>query len=300
MKSVDVLPDVLPDVLLEVRPLTTLGLIFTIAAKEFKDHLRNRWLLMMSGILLLLSLCVSFMGSAVSGRLVMLDPAQLISSLVTLSVFILPLGAILLSYDSFVGEKESGTLLLLLTYPLAPWHIVCGKFLGHGGVMAVACFLGFGMTCGLLLFLGTTDANIPLLMGFIHLICSSILLSLIFVLIGYWVSLAVQEKAKALGILLLLWFVLVLVYDLVLLTALVGLADSLNREWFNVVILLNPTDLFRALNLLANPAENLAAKSSLALVAQTGLSLPLMYAILTAWVGILLLGCTGYFKRIEV
>ncbi|MGL6351118.1 MAG: hypothetical protein ACRC2U_15000, partial [Aeromonas sp.] len=51
-------------------PLSALQLIGIIAAKEFKDNLRNRWLWMMTGILLLLSLCVSFMGSAVSGTLV--------------------------------------------------------------------------------------------------------------------------------------------------------------------------------------------------------------------------------------
>ncbi|MGL5391099.1 MAG: ABC transporter permease, partial [Shewanella sp.] len=271
------------------KPLSALQLISIIAAKEFKDNLRNRWLWMMTGILLL-SLCVSFMGSAVSGSLVVYEPGQLISGLVTLSVFMLPLGAILLSYDSFVGEKESGTLLLLLTYPLARWHILWGKLAGHALVMSLACLLGFGITAGLLLGLGDAQHQRALLVGITHLIASGILLALVFVLIGYWVSLAVREKAKALGVLLLLWFALVLVYDLVLLTALVGFADSLSRELVNFVILLNPTDLFRALNLLANPSEHLAAKSSLALVTQQGLSLPVMYGLLLAWIGGLLLG----------
>ncbi|MGL4713217.1 MAG: ABC transporter permease [Shewanella sp.] len=284
----------------EPKGLTALGLISTIAGKEFNDNLRNRWLWLMTGMLLLLSLCVSFMGSAVSGELVILAPAQLVSGLATLSVFMLPLGAVLLSYDSFVGEKESGTLLLLLTYPLARWHIVCGKFLGHGCVMAVACVLGFGLTGGVLAVLAEPSVRLVLLTAFGHLIGSGILLSLVFVLLGYGVSLAVQEKAKALGILLLVWFVLVLLYDLVLLSALVGLADSLNRTVFNVVLLFNPTDLYRALNLLANPVDSLAAKSSLALVVETGLSLWLIYGIFVGWIALLLGGCIGYFKRLEM
>ncbi|MGL6124213.1 MAG: ABC transporter permease [Shewanella sp.] len=284
----------------EPKGLTALGLISTIAGKEFNDNLRNRWLWLMTGMLLLLSLCVSFMGSAVSGELVILAPAQLVSGLATLSVFMLPLGAVLLSYDSFVGEKESGTLLLLLTYPLARWHIVCGKFLGHGCVMAVACVLGFGLTGGVLAVLAEPSVRLGLLTAFGHLIGSGILLSLVFVLLGYGVSLAVQEKAKALGILLLVWFVLVLLYDLVLLSALVGLADSLNRTVFNVVLLFNPTDLYRALNLLANPVDSLAAKSSLALVVETGLSLWLIYGIFVGWIALLLGGCIGYFKRLEM
>ncbi|MGL4613920.1 MAG: ABC transporter permease [Shewanella sp.] len=289
-----------PQELSVLKPLSALQLIGIIAAKEFKDNLRNRWLWMMTSILLLLSLCVSFMGSVVSGTLVVYEPSQLMSGLVTLSVFMLPLGAILLSYDSFVGEKESGTLLLLLTYPLERWHILWGKFVGHALVMSLACLLGFGITTLLLLGLGEAQHRMGLLIGCFHLILSGIMLSLVFVLLGYWVSLAVREKAKALGILLLLWFALVLIYDLVLLTALVGFADTLKRELVNLVILLNPTDLFRALNLLANPSANLAAKSSLALIVQTGLSLPLMYCLLAGWIGLLLLCTTLFFKRLDL
>ncbi|MEL4389033.1 ABC transporter permease [Shewanella xiamenensis] len=282
------------------RPPMALTLIQAVAVKEFKDNLRNRWLWLMAGMLLILSLCVSFMGSAVSGSLVVFESAQIFSGLVTLAVFILPLGAILLSYDSFVGERESGTLLLLLTYPLARWHLVCGKLLGHAYVMATACLLGFGLTALLLLVLGAEHARLALVIGFIHLMGSGILLSLVFVLIGYCVSLCVREKAKALGVLLLLWFVLVLVYDLVLLTALVSMAEVLNRQLFNLLILINPTDLFRALNLLANPADTLSAKSTLALISQTGMGLPLMYGVFVGWLTVLLLVCCVIFNRQEV
>ena len=288
------------DVLSGGSHLSALSIISTIAAKEFKDNLRNRWLWMMTAILLLLSLSVSFMGSAISGSLTMFEPAQTLSGLVTLSVFILPLGAILLSYDSFVGEKESGTLLLLLTYPLARWHLLCGKFLGHGCVMAIACILGFGVTGLMLVLLGDAKVQLSIVSGFTHLILSSILLSLIFILLGYWVSLCVREKAKALGILLILWFVLALIYDLVLLTVLVAMADILNRELFNIVILFNPTDLFRALNLIANPADTLVAKSSLTLIAQTGFGLPLMYCLFAGWIIALLFCCHWVFKQQEI
>jgi Cu-processing system permease protein len=281
-------------------PPRALTLIQVVAMKEFKDNLRNRWLGLMAGILLILSLCVSFMGSAVSGTVVLLESAQIFSGLVTLAVFILPLGAILLSYDSFVGERESGTLLLLLTYPLARWHLVCGKLLGHAYVMITACVMGFGTTALLLLAFVEEHARHALIIGFIHLIFSGILLSLVFVLLGYCVSLSVREKAKALGVLLLLWFVLVLVYDLVLLTALVSLAEVFNRQLFNLLILINPTDLFRALNLLANPADSLSAKSSLALIAQTGMGPVLMYAMLATWIGLLGLLASWIFSRQEV
>lgn len=287
-------------VFMSYRPPMALTLIQAVAVKEFKDNLRNRCLWLMTGMLLILSLCVSFMGSAVSGALVVQESAQIFSALVTLAVFILPLGAILLSYDSFVGERESGTLLLLLTYPLARWHLICGKLLGHAYVIATACLLGFGVTALLLCVLAQGHTRLLLVIGFTHLIGSGMLLSLVFVLLGYCVSLCVREKAKALGVLLLLWLVLVLVYDLMLLTALISMADVLNRHLFNLLILINPSDLFRALNLLANPADTLSAKSSFALIAQSGIGILLMYGLFVGWLVMLLLLCQWIFHRQEV
>ena len=49
-------------------------------------------------------------------------PARSTSSIVSLSsltIFLLPLIALLISYDAVVGEMERGTMLLLLSYPVA-------------------------------------------------------------------------------------------------------------------------------------------------------------------------------------
>jgi Cu-processing system permease protein len=83
--------------------------------------------------------------------------------------------------------------------------------------------------------------------AFIHLILSSILLTVCFVLLGYIVSLLVVEKAKAIAVLLFLWVMIVLVYDLVLLTFMVADLQGFSNAIFQVLILLNPSDLFRAI-----------------------------------------------------
>ena len=49
----------------------------------------------------------------------------------SLSVYLLPLIALLLAFDALVGEFERGTMLLLLSYPVARWQVVMGKFSGH-------------------------------------------------------------------------------------------------------------------------------------------------------------------------
>tara|TARA_R110001583_G_scaffold184657_1_gene344155 strand:- start:2083 stop:2934 length:852 start_codon:yes stop_codon:yes gene_type:complete len=220
--------------------------VLAIALKEIKDNFRNRWFLFIGLMLTCLSLLITFAGSAVSGELVVADLPLLMTSLSSMCVYILPLTAILLSYDSFIGEEESGTLLLLLSYPVTRLHIILGKLLGHLWVFSCTIGLAFFLTA-ILVWTLTVFPIQEVVVAFIHLILSSILLTVCFVLLGYIVSLLVVEKAKAIAVLLFLWVMIVLVYDLVLLTFMVADLQGFSNAIFQVLILLNPSDLFRAI-----------------------------------------------------
>ena len=115
----------------------------------------------------------------------------------------------LLSYDSFVGEQESGTLLLLLTYPLSKSQLLLGKFIGQGSIIALATFLGFGASA-VLLYFKTGDSEI--ISSFALFIVSAILLGLSFTAISYLISLSVSEKSKAAGFALITWFLFALAF----------------------------------------------------------------------------------------
>ncbi|GIU16244.1 ABC copper transporter permease NosY [Shewanella sp. MBTL60-112-B2] len=248
----------------------------------------------MGSIFLLLSLSVSFAGSAVTGSLYLPELDSLMSSLSTISVFIIPLAAILLCYDAFVGEEEAGTLLLLLSYPLTRSQIIFGKLLGHISVMLVATGCAFGLTAGLLLLVGEQYHSGELVAAFAQFVLSSNLLALTFILLSYIVSLKCTEKAKAIGCLLLLWFLLVLIYDLLLLTLLVSDFSFANQFLINVLIALSPTDLYRAINLVAIEGEG--ASGSLAMIATTDWGLSGMYGLFMLWIGSLTLICHRIFK----
>ncbi|WP_153915566.1 ABC transporter permease [Shewanella sp. TC10] len=266
--------------------------ILTIAAKEIKDNFRNRWVVFIGLILTSLALLITFSGSVVTGELAVPELPMLMASLSSVGVFILPLTAILLSYDSFIGEEESGTLLLLLSYPLSRSQIILGKFLGHIAVLACTIVLSFGLTAGLIHVFTGTELSL-LLPLFSHLVFSSILLSMCFVLVGYVVSLQVVEKAKAIAILLFIWVVVVLVYDLILLTLMVAETAQLSNQLLQVMILLNPSDIFRALMLVVAP--QLDNSTSLSSLIQWPLSS--LYGALLVWVSVMMMISMWLFQR---
>ncbi|MCL1056691.1 ABC transporter permease [Shewanella gelidimarina] len=269
--------------------------ILVIAYKELRDSLRNRWILFMGSIFMLLSLSVTFAGRAVTGELALPPLANLMSSLSTTSVFIIPLAAILLSYDSFVGEQEAGTLLLLLSYPISRTQILIGKLLGHSLVMFITTSCAFGSTAVLLLTFGSQYSVVEVVSVFGQFIISSNLLALTFILLGYIVSLRATEKAKAVAGLLFVWFILVLIYDLLLLTVLVSDVAFMDKQLLNILIALNPTDLYRAINLVSVGTESTGAAFSMFGDIDWGMSV--MYSLMLVWICALVVISQSIFSR---
>ncbi|MCW8329192.1 ABC transporter permease [Photobacterium sp. SDRW27] len=222
--------------------------VFAVAIKEFQDGLRNRWLISITLIFAVLSVGLSYYGSVASGQLGVASLSSTIASLSSLAVFLIPLIALLLSYDSFVGEQESGTLLLLLTYPISHSQLLFGKFLGQGAIITLATSLGFGSAAFLLAIQSDFTAVVP---AFSLFILTATLLGLCFIAIAYVISLSVAEKSKAAGIALIVWFFFVLVFDLALLAILVGVEEGLTQQHLVQVMMFNPADLFRLINLAA-------------------------------------------------
>lgn len=278
-----------------MKPISVTSPIWVIANKELRDSLRNRWILFMGSIFMLLSLSVTFAGSAVTGELALPPLANLMSSLSTTAVFIIPLAAILLSYDSFVGEQEAGTLLLLLSYPVSRTQILLGKLVGHSLVMLITTSCAFGITAGLLLLVGSQYSVSDVVSVFSQFIVSSNLLAVTFILIGYIVSLRATEKAKAVAGLLFVWFLLVLIYDLLLLTVLVSDVAFMDKQLLNVLIALNPTDLYRAMNLVA--LDNSSSGAALSMIADIDLGRATMYLLMLCWISVLLIFSQKSFSR---
>lgn len=253
--------------------------IFNVALKEFQDGLRNRWFVSITIIFTILSLGLTYFGGAASGSIGIASLSTTIASLASLAVFLIPLIALLISYDSFVGEQESGTLLLLLTYPLSKSQLLLGKFFGQGAIIALAILLGFG-TSAVLLFMQVDNSQV--LSSFALFIFSAILLGLSFTAIAYLISLSVSEKSKAAGFALITWFVFALVFDLALLALLVGIDNGLSQQGLTQVMLLNPADIFRLINLSGLDSSDV--NGAVAIAINSSLSQTTLISSMFAWV----------------
>ncbi len=273
--------------------------VLIVAGKEFRDGLRNRWLLAITLVFALFSMGLAYFGAAAAGSVGFTSIATTIVSLASLAVFLIPLIALLLAYDTVVGEYEQGTLLLLLTYPINRVQLLAGKFLGHGLILAVSTVIGFGAAAVLIALASTRIEGVEIWFSFAYFILSAILLGWVFVAFAYLISVCVSEKSRAAGLALVVWFMFVLVFDLGLLGVLVSTGGKVGQDIFPYLLLLNPTDVFRLAN-LANfePARSYAGMAGV--VGDRQLGPGAHTAILILWVVLPFAMAAWRFQRREV
>lgn len=272
--------------------------VLIIARKEIREGMRNRWVLATTLLLAALALTLTFLGSAPTGTVGAGGLDVVVVSLSSLSVFLVPLIALLISHDAIVGESERGTLLLLLSYPVARWQVIVGKFAGHLAILAFATLVGYGAAAAALALTGSLGgaAGWP---AFASLIGSSVMLGAVFVAIGYLVSALCGERGTAGGVAIGVWLVFVLIYDMALLGLLVvDRGRTVTAEMLNALLLLNPADAYRLLNL---GGDSIGAVSGMGGVADHATLAPAtLLAALTAWTALPLAAAMLVFSRREL
>lgn len=275
---------------------TAMNAILTIARKEFKDGLRNRWVIAITVLLAVFALSLSLLGSAPAGATKANPVAVTVVSLASLSIFLLPLIALLLSYDAIVGDVERGTMALLLSYPLTRWQVVAGKYLGQLLILAVATVIGYGIAgFGMAFWHKGIGWQWPVWQPYMLFVGSSVLLGAAFLAMGYLLSTLVRERATAAGLSIGVWLLFVLIYDLLLLGILVAdKGQHVSAQMLDVALLLNPADAYRILNLSGGSA---ALSGMLGMAGQSALQPPALFASLMIWTAAPLMLAIFLFQR---
>lgn len=218
--------------------------IATIAGKEFRDRIRNRWVLAIALLFTVFALTIAWFGGAQQGAVGFRSVEFLIASLVSLVIYLLPLIALVLGFDAVVGERERGSLDLLLSLPITRVELLLGKYLGLSAALTVSTLGGFGLVAAIL----ARQLDPAAFLRYGGFMLSSVLLGLVFLSLAVMVSVFAADRTRASGLAIMLWFFFVLVFDLLLVGALVISGGSFGGDAFSWLLLLNPADVFRILN----------------------------------------------------
>ena len=266
--------------------------LLTIAGKECRDRIRNRWVLVVAILFALFALVIAWFGPAQQGTVGFRGIEPTIASLTSLVIYLLPLIALILGFDVVVGERERGSLDLLLSMPITRTELILGKYLGLATALTAATVAGFGVA-GIAL---APFFDLYALWHYAGFVASSLLLGLSFLSLSVLVSVCSRDRASASGVAIALWFLFVLVFDLVLLGVMVLASGEGGTGAFVIALFLNPTDVFRILNVFSS--SELKAFHGLATVLPDTLTHPaLLGGVMLAWIAVPLALAVWRFKR---
>ncbi len=195
-------------------------------------------------------------------------------SLLNLVLIIVPLVSII--FSTIYVYNSSEFIELLVSQPLKRKKIWTSLFFGLSGSLSVAILAGAGIP--ILLYA-------PTLTGLI-MISMAVLLTIIFVSIAMLATVLTRDKAKGIGISILLWLYFSLLFDGLILFILFQFQDYPMEKAMVVMSGLNPIDLGRILILLKMDISALMGYSGAifrdSFGSSTGFIIALM--IMTAWV----------------
>ena len=129
---------------------------------------------------------------------------------------------------------------LLAVQPLRRSKILGGQMAALGTALVLGAVVGAGIP--LMLFLPGGAS--------LTLILACVMLTLVFVAIGSLIAIKNREKARGVGLGLVVWFLFVLVYDAVLLWVMFAFSDYPIEPWIVPLAALDPIDLGRIMVLL--------------------------------------------------
>jgi len=169
-----------------------------VAEKDFRDAIRSRLLIVLTALFALFSAGAAYLvteidppgQAAFTGEV---TTVLLITGLVSATAVFIPIVSIAVAYRSLAGERDSGSLKLLLSLPNSRLDIVLGKFLGRSGVVAVALLVGFAV--GIVVTAALADAFSPL--EYVVFVVISMLFAFVFVAITVGISAFTSSTSRA-------------------------------------------------------------------------------------------------------
>lgn len=220
--------------------------LHVVAQKDFEDAIRSRMLWSLMGLLVLIVGLVYF-AAWWTGQ----DPAAdgLAAIVAMMMQLLVPLTALIAGYMAVVGERQSGSIKILLGFPPSRRDVVFGKLIGRAGVVAtaiVAAFVG-AIALSLLMFQKAPFGD------FAGLAAASVLCGLAFVGIAVGISSAVASRGRAMAGVIGLYLLFLVLWDALAAGAHRAVEGSLPSQppfdgWYLLLHWLNPLEAFGVLS----------------------------------------------------
>jgi ABC-2 type transport system permease protein len=218
-----------------------------VAKKDFRDAGRSKALWTLTILFSLLVVGIVYFVGEIGGAS---DPdfATLLGSFVGPLFLLLPLAGTLVGYKSIVGERESGSIKLLLGLPHTRGEVLLGKLVGRSAVVSTAVLIGYLL--GSIAFVALIGVFQPV--DYLLFVGMTLLLGVAYVAIAVGLSASSRSSGLVLAVAVGLVVLFTLLWETLSLTllpyllgdAVLGLGETLVEEITTFVFVASPRIAF--------------------------------------------------------
>ena len=161
------------------------------------------------------------------------NSSKAVLSLLNIVLIVIPLVSLVFSTIHWYNSYEF--IELMLTQPISRKKVLLSEYTGISGSLVLAALTGIGIPVMIYNFNGTGMA----------LLLIAALLSLVFASVSFLASVKSRDKARGIGVALMLWFYFVLIFDGLILLIIFTFSDYPLEKITLLLSSLNPVDLGR-------------------------------------------------------
>jgi Cu-processing system permease protein len=252
--------------------------MFKISKYVLYDILRNKVVIAYTAFLFIVSMSLFQMEE---------NNSKAVLSLLNIVLIVVPLVSMVFSTIHWYNSYEF--IELMLTQPISRKKVITSEYTGISSSLVTAFLIGVGVPVLIYNFDST---------GLALLLVGS-LLTLVFTSIAFLASVKSKDKARGIGIALLLWFYFALIYDGLVLTILFAFSDYPMEKVTLLLSSLNPIDLGRIYLMLQMDVSAMMGYTGATYKDFFGSSAGLFYTlgIMVVWIIVPLLLAIRFFNK---
>lgn len=218
-----------------------------VARKDFEDAARSRVLWGLIGVFVAFLVMSLLSAEQLFPERVSVDASMALTGVAMLAQLFVPGVALVAGYMAVAGERQSGSLRVLLTYPFSRFDVVAGKLVGRSLVTGTALAVGFAVATGLVAVL----YGFPDVVTYAQWVASGVLLGLAFTGLAVGGSAAAASRGRAMTLTIGSFMAMVFFWKPVVVGVYYGLNGALPGvrvdAWYLLLERLNPLAAYREL-----------------------------------------------------
>ena len=281
--------------ILNMNPRT----IYSIAKKEFADNVRNRWIIALTLIFIILTLATSYLAGGGSRLLGSMEDTVI--TLTGIVILLIPIIAIMLGYATISGECENGSLAIVLSYPVRRTEVLLGKIVGLGSVIVVSTISGFGVG-GILIAAAVGTGSWTAYLAFMAL---TILLGFLYLSVAILFSTLSKRRVTSLagGVVLFFWS---MIYGTIVFGVYIATGGNLNEllagtkafpDWLWASLIFSPGDMCQTSVTLAFGIQE---AFGFKLAIPSFMNLWFLVTVQLIWIAVALLLAVYFFRKRDI